>query len=433
MNDENAVVENEDFECWPQIESTCRVCRIDWLYRAAKDGEFQGDGLPTKEVEAIGGKQLTPVDWEARQAVDSFVEMGEGTVREVIALCMEKRWLRKHTKIADMMSLAVATSRLQNRTTGRNGGFRRLSMGVEQYESEEEMSEADDEDDPDLMSMTEDRGGVRELAINDWARTRILEGHWLSPADQWYSLQGQAPPEWSHPPHIPARHPCPWNVSPVVTEQPHPPLAIAQSSPPPSLQLCSAAFEAYKRQMRSLLLPAMINIVRRIVMECAMDGTDACVRAAKMEVEDVAKALRVSGVWYNGTDWVRERDEAFNKKDEGDDSSVSSKSGSEATSPVLSTSTLQTTPSPPPATEDKKEEGDDASMPPPHIVPSQGTTRPKVLPIAISPVLESPTQIPSIPYIPETVDRFPQFTIDSFKSVRAIPGFNLSRFISLMT
>ncbi len=403
------------------------------LYRAAKDGEFQGDGLPTKEVEAIGGKQLTPVDWEARQAVDSFVEMGRRDcpgghcALHGEALAAETHEDRGHD---ESRSRNVAVTKSNH---GTDGGFRRLSMGVEQYESEEEMSEADDEDDPDLMSMTEDRGGVRELAINDWARTRILEGHWLSPADQWYSLQGQAPPEWSHPPHIPARHPCPWNVSPVVTEQPHPPLAIAQSSPPPSLQLCSAAFEAYKRQMRSLLLPAMINHRSSNchgmchgrdgrVCACSENGGGGCRESAS-----------VSGVWYNGTDWVRERDEAFNKKDEGDDSSVSSKSGSEATSPVLSTSTLQTTPSPPPATEDKKEEGDDASMPPPHIVPSQGTTRPKVLPIAISPVLESPTQIPSIPYIPETVDRFPQFTIDSFKSVRAIPGFNLSRFISLMT
>ncbi|KLO05862.1 hypothetical protein SCHPADRAFT_910743 [Schizopora paradoxa] len=414
-NDENAVVENEDFDCWPQVESTCRLCRMEWLVRAAKDGESQGNGKPTKEFEAIGGKQLAPQDWEARQAVDAFVEMGEGTVREVISLCMEKLWLRKHTKIAEMMSLAVATSKLQNRTTGRNNGFRRLSMGAEQYESEEEMSEADDEDDPDLMSMTEDRGGVRDLAINDWARTRILEGHWLSPADQWYALQGQAPPEWGHPPYINATHPCPWNYPASEADQPHPPLTMAFSSPPPTLPLCSSAFEAYKRQMRSLLYPAMVNIVRRIVMESAMDGTDACVRVAKMEVEDIAKALRVSGVWYNGTDWMRDRDESY-KHSEGDDSSVSSKSSSEATSPVLSTSTLQTTPSPPPPTEHKKEESDDVSMPPPHVVPSQGTTRPKALPIAISPVLESPTQIPSIPYIPDSVERYPQFTIDTFKT-----------------
>ena len=42
------------------------------------------------------------------------------------------------------------------------------------------------------------------------------------------------------------------------------------------------------------------------------------------------------------------------------------------------------------------------------------------LPIAISPVLESPTQIPSIPFIPESMAEMPQFTIDTFNSVRVV-------------
>ena len=40
----------------------------------------------------------------------------------------------------------------------------------------------DDEDDPELMQLTEE-SGVRDLALGDWARARILNGHWFSPAD----------------------------------------------------------------------------------------------------------------------------------------------------------------------------------------------------------------------------------------------------------
>ncbi|KAI5119298.1 hypothetical protein M0805_008213 [Coniferiporia weirii] len=449
-SDENCIAENEDTEVWPQIEATCRSCRAEWLWRSCTDGQ-KADGELTNEAEAVGGKALAAEDWEARQSVDAFVEMGEGTIREVIGLCVEKLWLRKNTKIAEMMRLAVATSRMQSRMVenaneaGIGGGYG--GMG-EAFESEEELSELDDEDeeDPELMSITEESQGVRDLAINDWARTRILDGHWYSPADQWYLLQNQhqsgSPPpsplsptsSVTHPfPYTRAQHPVPWSLSQEVVEQPHPDPDIVRVHPPPSLALCSAAFEAYRRQLRAVLLPAMVNIVRKAVMECAVDGTDASVRIARMEIEDVADALREGGTWFNGMDWMGHRqNESENeneKKEDADDSSSSSKSGSRTTSPVLSTSTLQTTPSPPPVVGGKMkgESGNDDStptgtMPPPTSIPSHSSRPPPpppimTLPIAISPVLESPTQIPSIPFIPESMSEMPAFTIETFKGI----------------
>ncbi|KAJ7580819.1 hypothetical protein C8J56DRAFT_1057774 [Mycena floridula] len=49
----------------------------------------------------------------------------------------------------------------------------------------EEEEESEEEEDADFLHMTEN-DGVRDLALMDWARLRILDGFWMSPADQWY-------------------------------------------------------------------------------------------------------------------------------------------------------------------------------------------------------------------------------------------------------
>jgi hypothetical protein len=36
--------------------------------------------------------------------------------------------------------------------------------------------------------LTEDAGGVRDLAVNDWAQIRILNGHWFSPTNLFFGL-----------------------------------------------------------------------------------------------------------------------------------------------------------------------------------------------------------------------------------------------------
>ncbi|KAF9256824.1 hypothetical protein L218DRAFT_1006947 [Marasmius fiardii PR-910] len=72
-------------------------------------------------------------------------------------------------------------------------------------ELEMELSSEIDEDDEDHMELLQliEEGGVKGLALGDWARNRILEGHWLSPADQWYENK-------SHP--VRAVHLCPWAI-----------------------------------------------------------------------------------------------------------------------------------------------------------------------------------------------------------------------------
>ena len=79
--------------------------------------------------------------------------------------------------------------------------------------------------------------------------------------------------------------------------------------------------------MREILLPPLRNVVRKLVMECAADGTDPAIRTVRMTIEDVVRELRDESTWYNGIDWLERRrnarleDERRSLKDEDSSSS----------------------------------------------------------------------------------------------------------------
>ncbi|EIW53922.1 uncharacterized protein TRAVEDRAFT_60523 [Trametes versicolor FP-101664 SS1] len=385
-------LENEDHQTWPNVETTCRSCRaqVFWLRVSARPEWRQ----------AVSTHRWATLDWETRTAVENFIDLGEGTIQDVLQLAEEKHWLRSYTKLGDMLQQALASSRLFSRTESGDA-----------FNSDEELSE-DETDDPEMLSLTEE--GVKDIAINDWARNRILDGHWISPADDWFHYTANGRPRLA-----PAVHPCPWNRQTIfegaldegqsddaqVLEHPRPKTHL--SPHPPSYTLCEMTYRTFSRQMGEILGPAMRNIVRKIVMECAADGTDPAVRANRMTLEDVMRELRDESSWYNGIDWLERRANErlaerrrAKERDEDDSSSSSHSTGSHTTSPVLSTTTLQTTPSPPPSGKE-----DDA------LASSPMTTAPPVL---TSPLLKSPDIIRMIPYVPVTAQHLPYYSIEAF-------------------
>lgn len=587
--------ENEDDETWPGIETTCRSCRNEWLWQristSARDREALGGprfGVAMSHPHARSRSQVAKAgrrrsdssrssyrpldsdhdnntssmtrfppfkysspDWETRQTVDAFIDLGEGSISEVISVAREKFWLRKETKMVALMEQAVAATRWTGgeigvdvgadvavcaetgsgevagheqrgsannscspslrshasslyeegapHTTSPNPRVSQAPRAVEYGGDQdphfdvdaEELEEEEEEEDPELLSLTEDAGGIRDLAISDWARTRILDGHWVSPADQWYGYawpagggardvgdETESEPDFEvscgatvdvgtrvggkRVRRVRAVHPCPWTVAPSTcdtsplsegalsakpnangdanpnpnhedsdgsrdeTEQEeeegiHPRMSTVRSHAPPSFSLCEQAYRAYQKQLRDILLPAMVNLVRKIVVE-ATYGTgywprfnrtgggerdspggkgrglgaivDPAVRVAKMGMEEVLEGLRQPGVWFEGYDWVglalpsskpsslssspsvptksggetvkpEEREEDTNSSTSGRSASDTS---SHTTSPVLSTTTLQTTPSPPPTRgQAEKRGGKEKVIPPPRV------------------------------------------------------------------
>ncbi|KAI0073578.1 hypothetical protein K474DRAFT_1720569 [Panus rudis PR-1116 ss-1] len=404
-------IEDGDRAWGEGVLNTCRQCRMEALWSLVFNNP--------SDREAIGGHKLASADWETRQAVESFIDLGEGKLLDVLAIAREKQWLRKYTKLVDMLEQAVAASKYVARAEAGDPG----------YGTDEEMSE-DEDDDAELMSMTEDAGGIREIALLDWARSRILDGLWISPQDQFYSNVVPGKP-WV----VPAYHPCPWNPDAVyhggladgtseadAEHTIHPTAKTTRVETIPTVMLNEQAEVAFRRSMRDIMLPAMSNLVRRIVIECTADGVDPALRASKLSLEDVIQQLRDEAMWYNGIDWIerrrnRTRDERRDRKrsverqaSEEDDSSSSSRSeGSHTTSPVLSTTTLQTTPSPPPAGDSASKEDENDRSP-------SSTTAPAI-PIPVAPVLASPQLIHPIPYIPETTSHLPEWSAYALASV----------------
>lgn len=530
--------ENEDEETWPGIDTTCRACRSECLW--------QRISISLRDREAVGGPRFIPnssrsssakdrqvittvsryppakyasADWETRQTVDAFIELGEGSISEVIAVAREKFWLGSQTKMPELMEQAVAATRWAGEGMGvdfaphtpavnqhrqeNNSHHLESSGGVDMsqeaavgndvadtystspsppsprsaqrsrspsprsvYSSEYEGSE--EEEDPELLSLTEDAGGVRELAISDWARTRILDGHWCSPADQWYGFAWpagggvrDAGEETESEPdpneelregctvrrttRVEAVHPCPLTISSSSpsfslpssptseTDDIHPRSSTVRAQVPPSFALCEQAFRAYQKQLRLILLPPMNNLVRKFVIEYSSGiAGDPAVRAARMDLEEVLAELRAPGVWFDGVDWAagglvsnsererQQRREREREREEDSASSASSRSdGSHTTSPVLSTTTLQTTPSPPPAHNDDKDKEKNSTDNTSTVKAGQRPP-PVVIPIPVSPVLESPRLIHPVPYVPVTLVYMAQYSLEAFKIVRCM-------------
>ena len=141
---------------------------------------------------------------------------------------------------------------------------------------------------------------MRDLAINDWARIRILDGHWYSPADQYF---GHRVPD--KPTVIPAFHLCSWTIEDdSIPEIQHPQPEIIRSEVPSPFTLCDQVYRVYQRQMRLIVGPAVQNVVGELVVECTMDGTDPALKATRMTMEEIGQELRTEGVWFNGVDWV---------------------------------------------------------------------------------------------------------------------------------
>ncbi|KZT41908.1 hypothetical protein SISSUDRAFT_1059022 [Sistotremastrum suecicum HHB10207 ss-3] len=372
------IFKNDDNETFCDIRATCMRCRQDAIHRRANHDHYLRN-----ICEAMRHDRFS-VDWEVRQVMDQFVEVGEGTISKIICLAWEKLWLRQHTKILELLDQAVAAARFQNREDG--------------YDSEDELS-----DDDDVLSAQEE--AVREMAIRDYCRGRIADGLWSLPYDQYVATTNR----FIHP-YIPAFHPVPYSAS-VQPGEPHPSQRTMAGLAPPTSELAQQVSYTFQTEMAKMLGPALQNLVRKIVIECAREGTDPSICASRMNVEDVMLGLRDEGVWWNDFDWVGRIEEREKKRrleaaasngmrDEEEDATSSSSHNSHdshSTSPVLSTSTLQTSPSPPPTESQNKEKG--------------------IIPSVLLPPARSPQLVRMIPFIPESSIEMPPHTQEMLKTL----------------
>jgi hypothetical protein len=349
---------------------------------------------PDREAVSCGSSYWSSLDWEVRQSIDAFIEAGEGTLGEIVQVAREKHWLNRFTRVRMHMEHALAQQRLDMRSSAYG------------YENADEDTAAGDidPDDYETLAMAEELHSVRDMAQSDWARTRILDGFWLSPADDWY---GYRPRHTSS-----AEHPVPWAL-PISDGQVHPVPATLRVPPAPTYNLADQLYHVFERQLRKILLPAMQNVIKRVMFQ---GPAEAMKTVVSMELEDVLRALQQSWAWSKD---LRRPPVHENDPDPGtppDDACSSSKSdASHTTSPVLSTATLQTTPSPPPS-DDKREKGGEAESPREEVPRMNLFTE-------LGPP-EPSNLLHDIPYVPTTLQEMPTFSLKAFIEVRISRGIN---------
>lgn len=89
-------VENEDHQTWPEVEATCRQCRAQGFWARV-------NARPHYRA-AVDGTRWATLDWETRQSIETFIDLGEGTIQDILQIAEEKHWLRSFTKLGDMLS-----------------------------------------------------------------------------------------------------------------------------------------------------------------------------------------------------------------------------------------------------------------------------------------------------------------------------------------
>jgi hypothetical protein len=392
---EPVISRSEDDESFPYVDSTCTACRQDAVNERARTDAILKEALVKLHQERGS------IDWEVRQAIENFVDFGEGSVHRIVMTGWEKDWLRKHTKIREYLDQAVASIKYQNREEG--------------YESEDEAS-----DEEDVLCLQEE-AGVKDIAVNDYCRLRILDGSWTLPYDSFMGSMGKSKVSV-----ITSQVPVAYMRSAEKDGTTHPSSRTLDSPPPPTHELASYVSRTFHNEMRNVIMPALQNLVRLIVIESNKTGVDPSLKATKMTIEDIIRSLHLEGVWWNGFDWHAQWDEREREKeaqaraaransvrqpririreDEAEDSNSDRTSpssvttGSHETSPVLSAATLQTTPSPPPPLQildERRKRGSDGE------------------------IKEAPSVIRAVPAVPLTSEGMPHYTKEMLQAVSLI-------------
>ncbi|KAK6974267.1 hypothetical protein R3P38DRAFT_3133766, partial [Favolaschia claudopus] len=326
------------------------------------------DGAGAQLTESLGMRVDMPGYFSPQEdmkvLVSAYVECGEGTIERVLGAAKERGWLRANTRWGDLRKQALASRKLGDADASafddtahtkneRSAGFREGALTSRMARSsvdairdvpyandaaactayasttipdecyDEDSSESDD----DPLGNEEDES--LDMAVAD--------------AD----------------PYVPAVHPVHWSVCSDPSAPCCAPSAATEGSvraigtvgwidaasqchpgpptqPPPTQCLAEKANNAFVKQMRSILLPVFSNVVRRLVIDYAIDPVEVqaslltgaanssnppqhitqvqgrkplppAICAARMTIAEVVQQLREEvGLWFDGPQLLRE-------------------------------------------------------------------------------------------------------------------------------
>ncbi|KAJ7829665.1 hypothetical protein B0H14DRAFT_2809267 [Mycena olivaceomarginata] len=278
---DNTVAKNDDQAVFPGAHATCRACRAEWLWRSAlllgsAATDPLGLGLPVphgmfgveaaKELFSALGcaapASFSPTDPVVRGALAAFVDFGDGTTHQVLAVAGECGWLHARTRWTEFMKQALAAER--------------FSCGSD---VDEDCGEPGTEDDDDAALALEPH--VKKLALDDWARARVLDGPLCFAVSGEVNLINAVYPLSNEASSVTGRN--------LGLQGPHPP--PPRFRPTAAQNAISSALEVNKA--------AAAGVDRTL---------DPAVCVARMSLAEVLYNLHEEGVWFDGTDWNKSRE-----------------------------------------------------------------------------------------------------------------------------
>ncbi|KAK0475289.1 hypothetical protein IW261DRAFT_1647820 [Armillaria novae-zelandiae] len=99
-----------------------------------------------------------------------------------------------------------------------------------------------------------------------------------------------------------AEHPYPWTGGDEHDGGEERPRQTAIMGDVPPSYLCE-----HTKELRTLLLSPMTNIIRRLVIGCAADECDAVRKARKMSLDEVFQEPKDEAVWFDGLGGLERR------------------------------------------------------------------------------------------------------------------------------
>lgn len=177
------------------------------------------------------------------------------------------------------------------------------------------------------MLQNQEENGIRMLAVTAWARTRIMDGNWVTPGDLWCFGVGQLPQDSSWDPTFltPTLHPVqylsqtsPSNQSsypvgmfdkkngeeastPFSTIDPSFPVHYPITNrymPLPSYRFAQLTSTCFRNTLREILIEPLRHLVYQLAQEAQAMRQDPCVRLSKIELDDILAMLRDERMWY---------------------------------------------------------------------------------------------------------------------------------------
>ncbi|KAJ6472812.1 hypothetical protein DFH09DRAFT_1293872 [Mycena vulgaris] len=269
---------NDDEATFPGVHSTCAVCRekeVDGntehgrTRNADRERVMDRDGRGALLLRALGANTSQPGAFAAPEpmmhaTLATFVDLAEGTVNHVLVVASERAWLRAQTRWAELTRQALAAHKFtagsgggdrgfadvdSSRGRGRtrtdvyannavnavnaaahgSAGYTNTSADESTTKRDSELEDEPSEDEDEMAAVLE--SSVKEMALGDWARGRILDGVCVDPADVYYGSHVGGLDTLDNP--VKAIRPVPWVVSPPPSPPGHATSTAALSTPLP--------------------------------------------------------------------------------------------------------------------------------------------------------------------------------------------------------